>query len=385
MKVLISLLIFALPAFGIFAAEEIDVTRIVMGGEKPLPVSMSGFSGEVDSVLRFDLAVLGLDFVTPEKAQYLISGRNNGGVEGRVLDAVSKQQLVVKAYSGASARTLAHTLANDFISAIRHSAPIFKSKVAFVVAQGRDAEIYVSDFDGHNALPITHDNSLVKSPAWVPGQLKLLYTSYKSGFADIFSHDLSTGERRVFSHTPGDNFSPVVSRDGRRVAMILTKGGSPDLYVADIDGSNLRQITNTKEDDESSPCWSPDGQKICFVSRYGGRAALYTIPAGGGERHRLNIVGALNATEPDWSPDGRTIVFTSQMGSFNICTVPASGGDATILTEGEDPAWAANSRTVVFTRRAGGRRVLSLLDAPTKRVKDLQQISGSCSQPAWAK
>jgi Tol biopolymer transport system component len=65
--------------------------------------------------------------------------------------------------------------------------------------------------------------------------------------------------------------------------------------------------------------------------------------------------------------------------------VPAGGGEATILVPGEDPSWSPNSRTVVFSRRAGNQRVLSLLDVPTKQVKDVSRISGSNSQPSWAR
>jgi hypothetical protein len=62
----------------------------------------------------------------------------------------------------------------------------------------------------------------------------------------------------------------------------------------------------------------------------------------------------------------------------------SEGGDAEPLVAGEDPCWAPNSRTVIFMRRVNYNKVLSLLDVPTKHVKDVEQISGSCSQPAWA-
>jgi TolB protein len=149
----------------------------------------------------------------------------------------------------------------------------------------------------------------------------------------------------------------------------------------------LKQLTSTRED-ESSPCWSPDGRWICFASKLDGRRGLFKVSVDGGPTHRIPTSGVSNPSEPDWSPDGKWIVFTAQMGGFEICLIPASGGSATIVTAGEDASWAPNSRTVVFARRSGGNRVLSLLDVPTKQVKDVSRISGSNSsnsQPSWAK
>ena len=245
-------------------------------------------------------------------------------------------------------------------------------------------EIYQADYDGANATALTQDGAIVAAPCWVPGKRLLYYTSYKSGFPDIYSQDVTSGQRRVVARYSGLNTSAAISRDGARLAMILSKDGSPNLYVANADGTNPKALTHGKET-ASSPCWSPDGKAICFASRAEGTPALYLISPDGGAKRRLRTAGAASPTEPDWSPDGQWVVFTSLRSNFDICVVPAEGGEAATLAGGEDPSWAPNSRTVIFTRVAKGRRSLSLLDVKTKQVKDVAQSLGSCSQPSWAR
>lgn len=357
-----------------------ELTRYEM-----IPVTMTGASGEIASALKFDLEVLGFEFVSADKARFEVKVTQGDGLEGRLIHIGSKQQVIGKRYAGNDSRRLAHAFADEIVQTLRGVGGIAQTRVAFKgeIRQGY-SEIFVADYDGANAIPLTADNSLVAAPAWVKAQSSIFYTSYKLGTPKIFSHNLSSGERKVVAGYPGLNTSVALSPDGSKIAMVLSKNGSPDIYVANADGSNLLQLTKTK-DDESSPCWSPDGRTICFVSRESGRAGLYTISASGGDKRRITTAGVSNATEPDWSPDGKTIVFTALMGDFNICTVPATGGSATVVASGEDPSWASNSRTVIFARRVGGRRVLSLLDVPTKRVKDIKQTAGSSSQPVWAR
>lgn len=367
------------------AAEEINIDRLG-GGVRTIPIALSGFTGEVESVLKFDLEISGFSVVAADKAQYLISGSNGANLTGRVTDRVSKAQVFGQEYRGAVTRVLAHTFADDVIEKLTGVKGIARTRIAFKGDFGKSSEIYIADFDGFNARAVTSDQSIVAAPHWGPGRKVLCYTSYHMGNPDIFAYYPATGERTIVARYSGLNTSASVSPDGRRVAMILSKDGSPDVYVSDLDGKNLKRLTTTKED-ESSPCWSPDGRNICFASRVGGRAALYKVGADGGEMRRISTAGVGgNLTEPDWSPDGKSIIFTSQTGGFDLCVVPAQGGEATVLVAGEDPSWAPNSRTVIFTRRVGpGKRALSLLDVPSKRVKDIGRISGSSSQPSWAK
>jgi TolB protein len=353
---------------------------------KPTPISLSGFSGEVDQVLRFDLEVMGCKIVPADQAQYQVTGSNNGRVEARVMDTVSKAQKLGKAYTGGTARQQAHALADDIVALLPdHGKGIARTRIAFKVDSGRNSEIGVADYDGFGAQRVTSDNTLNKAPAWVPGRNALYYSSQKFGNTDIFLQDLSTGDRRTFAQYPGSSMSPAVSAGGNKVAMILSKDGWTDVYACNADGSGLVRLTKSKED-ESSPCWSPDGKYVCFAGKVNERRGLYRVPAGGGELQRIATAGVSSPTEPDWSPDGKWIAFTAQRGGgFDICVVEVSSGRVSVLVEGEDPSWAPNSRNLVYARRAGGGRVLSLLDVPTKQFKDVRRISGGASQPSWAK
>jgi TolB protein len=355
-------------------------------GEKPIPVALSGFTGEGAEVLKFDLTVQGFSFVTPDAAQYLISGSDAGAVTGSLTDKFAKRVLLSRSYNGASLRRQAHAFADDIVFAITGKKGIGQTKIAYKSqpAGYGVGEIYVSDFDGANAQRITTDNAIVAKPAWAPGKLALYYTSYALDNPDIFYHSLSNGQRRKIAAYSGLNTSAAVSPDGSKLAMVLSKSGSANIWVCSADGTNLKQITHGAED--SSPTWSPDGSWICFATKHNERRRLAKIPSGGGTVQYLNTTGAANPTEPDWSPDGKWIAFTSQMGDFNICVVPADGSASpAVLASGQNPSWSPNSRTLAYNRSLGYRQELSVLDVFTKQYKDCARAGGSNSQPAWAK
>ena len=336
--------------------------------------------------MKFDLYVQGFSFVSPEAAQYLIHGSDAGGVTGTVTDKFAHKMILSRSYNGASLRRQAHAFADDIVKATTTLKAIGQTKIAFKSQPSSvgAGEIYVADFDGFGAQSVTSDATIVAKPAWVPGRLALYYTSYARGNPDIFYHSLSSGQRRVIAGYSGLNTSAAVSPDGSKVAMILSKSGSPNVWVCNADGTNLKRLTTGLED--SSPCWSPDGNWICFATKKAERRRLAKIPAGGGEVQYLNTTGAANPTEPDWSPDGKWIAFTRMAGDFDICVMPADGSlPPTVLVAGQNPSWSPNSRTLVYNHGSAGRQTLSVLDVFTKQYKDCHRATGSNSQPAWAR
>src|SRR6185503_12816726 len=83
---------------------KISVGTGALGFPPPIPVTLSGFSGEVDQVLRFDLSFMGFEFVTPDKARYNIQKNSAAGVGAQITDPLSHQSIYNKAFTGPSTR-----------------------------------------------------------------------------------------------------------------------------------------------------------------------------------------------------------------------------------------------------------------------------------------
>jgi len=384
LTIILTLLIMCSGILTLSAQQELNIDRWNEGEE--IPISLSGFPSESLAILRFDLEIQGFEIVEKDQASYSLLGIQGGRLEAHLTHTRGGDVIFRKAYPNGNQRRKVHALSNDVVEAVFGYKGIAHTLVSFRGKVNGYWEIFVSDFDGYNARQVTRDSSNVAAPTWVPDQLALYYTTYKAGGPNIISHDLRSGNRQRITRNSGLNTSAALSSKSNRLAMILSKSGSPDLYVANKDGSAEIRLTRTREV-EACPCWSPDGKTLCFTSGAQGGARLFTMPASGGRARRLKT-GAVGGeiTEPDWSPDGKWIAFTSMTGGVGrICVMGTSGGEAIVLTQGEDPSWAPNSRNLVFMRKKNGRKTLSVLDVPTKQVKDIRQTARDQSQPSWAK
>src|SRR5262245_29027242 len=106
----------------LIAQERLSITKQkdALGFLKPIPVHVSGFTGEADSVLKNDLLFMGVQHVPLDQAQYLVNGSNGSRVEGEVLDKTTKYPTMKRrAYSGGgSTRAHIHALADDIAKAL---------------------------------------------------------------------------------------------------------------------------------------------------------------------------------------------------------------------------------------------------------------------------
>jgi TolB protein len=255
----------------------------------------------------------------------------------------------------------------------------FAAKLAFVGEATGRKEVYISDLFLGEAKRITSDSSPVLTPRWSPDGTRLLYTSYfKSGFPDIFQHDLTTFQRTTFLSYRGTNSGARFSPTGRNVAMVLTGEGTPEIYLSDAQGRNVSRKTRS-DAVKASPCWSPDGSQIVFAMEPGPQ--LYLMPAAGGQPRRLATPGFTYAAEPDWSvANPNKIACTVRVGrQYQIGIYDFSKGRADVVSkasfDGVEPSWLADGRHLVYTARDRTTSVLCILDTETGRSTPISPAS----------
>jgi Tol biopolymer transport system component len=160
-------------------------------------------------------------------------------------------------------------------------------------------------------------------------------------------------------------FSP----DGNQVAFISYRSGAGEIWVAGLDGSSLRRLTDLGGSETVIGSWSPDASRVVFTSVIDGNSDIYSVGAEGGRPVRLTVEPSMDIL-PSYSADGRWIYFSKNVTSveFRVWRIPAEGGRAVQITRqgGFQPQESPDGRYLFYL---DGPRAVSGIEAPSKLMK----------------
>ncbi|MDA2925544.1 LpqB family beta-propeller domain-containing protein, partial [Acidobacteria bacterium AH-259-L09] len=191
------------------------------------------------------------------------------------------------------------------------------------IAYEANHTLRVMSEDGSNDRElVTVGATLVHTYAWGPDNDHIYFGDRRQGTgAGIYSISASTKEIKAVLLDPEILAHVDVSPDGKHLVFLkgLQRQQNFHIYVADIDGKNLRQLTFETTAKVAYPAWSPDGKQIAFY-KYGagdGRRSLWLLDVDDG---RLTQVFEGPNSEhtffhPSWSPDGKRIAWSSRDGT----------------------------------------------------------------------
>ena len=210
---------------------------------------------------------------------------------------------------------------------------------------------------------------------------------------DLYKVDIKGGNATPLIQDFAWNIHPAISPDGKQVAFVSDRDGLSNVWIMDIDGTHLKQITREKKNIIHAPKWSPDGEYLVVTK---GIMSSRSIPAGeiwmyhksGGDGLQIKARNSgkrdqQNIADPAFSHDGRYIYFTENTvpgsrfeynrdpleGIFAITRYDRESGDERRYISGTGgavvPTPSPDGKYVAFVRRVKDKTALFLKDIKT--------------------
>lgn len=146
---------------------------------------------------------------------------------------------------------------------------------------------------------------------------------------DLFIADLNGNILKQVTNNPGYDAEATISPDGKKIVFTSTRSGDLELWTMDIDGTNLHQVTNELGYDGGA-FFSPDSKKLVFrasrpktdeeVATYKELLAqglvqptnmeIFVCNVDGSDMRQITSLGKANWA-PYFHPSGQKILFSS--------------------------------------------------------------------------
>lgn len=153
------------------------------------------------------------------------------------------------------------------------------------------------------------------------------------GRFDIATYEIATKKLTRRNPTGQDCLAPAFSPDGQMLTFTSGKDDDRNIFIMNVDGSNLQQLTHTINDKglqekgnsvvriNGQPSFSPNSTKIIFVRSgvrrqrsMGGKMVshwdVYEVEIATGRERRLTNYSYYMMTRPFYLPDGQGFIFS---------------------------------------------------------------------------
>lgn len=162
----------------------------------------------------------------------------------------------------------------------------------------------------------------------------------------------------------GADFDVVIDPSGKFMVYASTRHRpTPDLYIKQIGGSTITQLTSDSASD-TMPAISPDGQMVAFCSDRSGNWDIYVKKIAGGGAVKITDT-LTQELHPSWSPDGMNLIFSAlsqQSGQWEMVVVDVTKpAQRKSIGYGLFPQFSPDGKKIVYQKsRARGQRWFSV-------------------------
>jgi TolB protein len=199
-----------------------------------------------------------------------------------------------------------------------------KGTIVFVSDRSGPLKIWRMHASGKELKQLTTDASPDADPRFSPDGKRILYTSLRGGFPEVWMMDRNGTNQQFVTKGCQGSWSP----DGKSIVFIHDN----QAYVRDLASAKKRRLTPPAWERCGVPAWSPDGKRLAIASRHLGTIGIFILSLDGTATHQLKAQEP--CCTPQWSADGAKILCQTVQG--HIHQVGVDGKDWEQLTFGAD-------------------------------------------------
>ena len=221
-------------------------------------------------------------------------------------------------------------------------------------------EIYVYSRSNKSYQRLTNERGYDAEGSYSPDGKLVAFASNRSGY----TKELSEEETEAFERDPSFMM---------------------EIYVMNVDGSNVRQLTDVPGYD-GGPFFSPNGKRICWrrFSKNGATAEIMTMNLDGSDQQKITQIGAMSWA-PFFHPSGRYMIFTTNkhgFANFELYLVATNGGSEPIRitdTAGFDglASFTPDGKQLTWTSNRNSKKESQIYLGNWNHEAALQALSGS--------
>lgn len=226
---------------------------------------------------------------------------------------------------------------------------------------------------------------------------KIVFVSSRDGNPEIYSCNVDGSNIRRLTNDAGTDDQPAWSPDGTRIAFISDRSGNPELYVMNADGSNVVRKTFSGSYSQN-PAWSPDGTRIAYSTESNYSANIWVVSAISGSPSLLFMSPGLE-DHPAWSPDGKKIALSSDWNAYDlvydIFTINADGTAFTCITDANIfdhfdyfyPGWSPNGTRLALLQASGINALsaqLGIVNSDGSEFKIIASSVAPLTKTSWS-
>ncbi len=194
-------------------------------------------------------------------------------------------------------------------------------------------DIFVADTKGNQLKQLTNTPGYDAEPTVSPKGDLIVFTSTRSGDLELYTMNIDGTDVKQVTHELGYDGGAFFSPDGTKLIFrssrpkteaevkeykdLLAQGlvmpTHMELYICNIDGSDMKKITDLGSANWA-PFFHPSGKKIIFSTNHHKKKHdgfnLFMIDVDGNNLEQITFDGVFDAF-PMFSPDGKRIIFSS--------------------------------------------------------------------------